>query len=480
MKLLILVLLVLCSSTTTAFSLRNPLNSPTSKKDPTPVQYSVGILEGINEISRDGWNNLLPADVPDDCCSPFLQHDWLNCLEKSQCASQKKGWQALHILVYKEPDDKVTPTTPIPKTEDDIVAALPMYVKYHSQGEFIFDHSWADFAERVLKIRYYPKLLSAIPFTPATTPKILLNPKHLPDSTDDKQAKEALSKQLGTLIATFIKQLTLQNKLSSVNLNYIKADEVTILQESDFSLRQTIQYRFTNFNNATGEMFDSFDDYLSQFKSKRRIKIKAERRKVYEDQMLTVRVINGADPEADAAFYQTMFELYSTTIEKMWGSQYLNSEFFQCLHEAPEEFRRNLVFIVAFDENILDKPIAGTFNMISGSHFYGRYWGAFEYKDNLHFEVCYYKAIDFCIDNRIRFMEPGAGGGSFKFLRGFDPYIVNSMHWFSSNELGTAVDDFLAQERKINQDTKEVLMDMSQGKKALRSSDSSVFEDTTS
>jgi predicted N-acyltransferase len=248
-------------------------------------------------------------------------------------------------------------------------------------------------------------------------------------------------------------------------VNFMKQEEVDVFKNNDYILRETIQYRFTNFNNITNQKFTDFDDYLNSFKSKRRIKIKAERRKVYQDQGLTVKVINGADEAvADADFYRTMFELYTTTIEKMWGSQYLKENFFEMLYQAPAEFKKHLVFIVAYDAE--GSIVAGTINAASESHFYGRYWGAFQFFDNLHFEVCYYKAIEYCIDHGIKYMEPGAGGGSFKFLRGFDPYIVNSMHWFGSRELSRAVGDFLAQERSINQATKDELLGMSADKKS--------------
>lgn len=450
--------------------------TPSDEKDDSAPQgplYSVRMLQSLDEITRSAWNALLPeTDSPDsDSCCPFMQYDWLNLLEQSGCVSTQQGWQPLHILIYRATVEEATskrsngtiPAPNVAKTDGDIVAALPLYVKYHSQGEFIFDHQWAQFAQQALKMEYYPKLLSAIPMTPATSTKLLFNDKLLSGQVEDPKAVDEEKRYIGQLLGGFLKQLTLENKLSSANVNFMKHEEVDVFRNNEYHLRETIQYRFTNLNSITNEKFTDFDDYLNSFKSKRRIKIKAERRKVYKDQGLTVKVINGADAAADLEFYRTMFKLYTTTIEKMWGSQYLSESFFELLHAAPGDFKKHLVFIVAYDN---DQIVAGTINAASASHFYGRYWGAFEVFDNLHFEVCYYKAIEYCIDNGIQYMEPGAGGASFKFLRGFDPYIVNSVHWFKSIELSTAVNDFLAQERDVHKEVIDQMMKLSAEKKS--------------
>ena len=180
--------------------------------------------------------------------------------------------------------------------------------------------------------------------------------------------------KLTELLAKFLKQLTLQNQISSVNVNFMKEDEPHEFIKNKYALRETIQYRWNNRNNDTLQMFTSFDDYLSSFKSKRRIKIKGERKKVYEAQSLRLEVIRGDDPKATPEFYSTMFDLYRTTVEKMWGMQYLTREFFQMLYDA-NDFKKYLLFIVAYNEN--DRLVAGTINSVSKSHFYGRYWGAF-------------------------------------------------------------------------------------------------------
>jgi predicted N-acyltransferase len=444
--------------------------------------YCVRILNALNEVSRKDWNSLTSwgqGGDKNENLHPFLQYDWLNALEESGCVNPRRGWQPLHIVVYKKPAniteaeldiisrpvDKMTLALGSTVDSKEIVAVMPLYAKFHSQGEFIFDHSWADYCERMLGIQYYPKLLSAIPMTPTTTSKILYNASMFKASIDSR--KMTLTSQMevarvGKLLSVFLQQLTSDNKLSSANVNFMRQEEVPIFLDSNYSLRETIQYRFTNINSVTGNKFVDFEDYLSSFKSKRRIKIKAERRKVYEDQGLVVKVINGADPEADEQFYITMFRLYCTTVDKMWGQQYLTEDFFKMLYKRDEHFRKHLVFMVAYNNS---KIVAGTINIVSNSHFYGRYWGAFEFFDNLHFEVCYYKAIEYCIDNNIKYMEPGAGGGSFKFLRGFDPFIVNSVHWFPNPVLSYAVNDFLQQERLLNQEVKKQLLDLSKEKK---------------
>lgn len=326
---------------------------------------------------------------------------------------------------------------------------MPFYAKYHSMGEFIFDHSWADFSERVLGLPYYPKFLSAVPFTPATGPRILLSP------TLPAEEQETLRLSL----ATFIQNLAHDNKVSSVNVNFCETSETKHFLDLDYKLRQTIQYRFQNLNRDTGAKYTSFENYLDCFKSKRRMQIRRERRSVYDEQAIKVEVIRGDSPEATPELYDTMFQLYTTTIDKMWGQQYLNSEFFQTLSRCDPDFRRHLLFIVAKNTTGgAERIIAGTINMVSETHFYGRYWGAFEFAKNLHFECCYYRSIQYCIENGLEYLEPGAGGGEFKFLRGFDAFLVNSVHHFTSRNLHSAVSDFLDEERARNQQTQDYLV----------------------
>ena len=402
------------------------------------ASYKFRVVNALSEVGKVTWNSLQSDN-------PFLSYDWLNSLESSGCAAASTGWQPLHVVVEKE---------------GQVIAGLPLYAKYHSQGEFIFDQSWADFAGRVLGARYYPKLLCAVPFTPATGPRLLLSPAQLTDEAERQEVMLAMG--------NFLANLARDNNLLSANINYMTKDDASLLQQStsNYMVRNTIQFRFQNRNPETGEKYKDFEDYLSYFKSKRRMQIKRERKSVYEDQRCTIEAIRGDSPLATPELYETMFQLYTTTIEKMWGSQYLNSKFFAALSQCDSEFRKNLLFIIL--RNSKGDICGGTFNVVSSTTFYGRYWGYFpqqEYIKFAHFAVCYYAAIEYVIKERLESMEPGSGGGDFKYLRGFDPFLINSVHCFpTSREMDAAVRKFLEQERAQNSATADYL----QANSALR------------
>mmetsp|Transcript_7518 Transcript_7518/g.7586 ORF Transcript_7518/g.7586 Transcript_7518/m.7586 type:complete len:260 (+) Transcript_7518:970-1749(+) len=235
----------------------------------------------------------------------------------------------------------------------------------------------------------------------------------------------------------------------------MRKEEIDPYLTTGFQQRETIQYRWVNLNKETNQMYTDFDDYLTSFKSKRRMQIKRERTVVYQEQKIRIEAIRGDSELADSKLYNTMFNIYTTTVEKMWGTQYLSAEFFQMLHDADNNFRKNLLFIVAYDSD--NEVVGGTINLVKNTHFYGRYWGGFKFVQFLHFEACYYKAIEYCIEHGITYMEPGAGGGEFKYLRGFNPYIVNSVHFFTSKILNGAIGDFLVTERERNQATADYL-----------------------
>lgn len=218
----------------------------------------------MDEIEREQWNSFI---VPSD--SPFIEYDWLHTLEQTGCASTRMGWQPLHIGVFNK--------------KNDLVALSPMYVKYHSYGEFIFDQSWAGFAQQQLGIDYYPKLLTAIPFTPSTGSRMIFSP-----SLSGTKEKDDIM----MAVAKAIRSLTRNNKLSSAHVNFMQPEDVPPYEQQGFLHRETIQYRWKNRDKDTGELHRNFVDYLSTFKSKRRISIKRERSKVMESGV-EIRVIKG-------------------------------------------------------------------------------------------------------------------------------------------------------------------------------------------
>jgi hypothetical protein len=361
-----------------------------------PVE--IALARRMAEIDRGEWDALVGPDG-----SPFLEWDWLDALEQSGCVGGKTGWAPHHLTV---------------RSDGRLIAAAPTYLKGHSQGEFVFDHTWAEAAERA-GIDYYPKLLVGVPMTPATGRRMLTHPD---------QPRAALL----TLVAEALRDLCVGNTLSSVHVNFCAEDEIAPLQAAGFLHRQGVQYHWRNHDYAT------FDDYLARMRSKRRVEVRRELRLV-ADQGITVTPLTG-EAIADDLF-EPMFRLYKTTIDKLyWGRQYLNAAFFDQLRQR---WKRNLCFVAAQRGDAL---LAGAINVQKNGVLYGRYWGCFEEVRQLHFVVCYYAGIRHCIDSGLQRFEPGAGG-EYKHWRGFDAAVTHSLHFLAHEGLARAVGDFLARER---------------------------------
>ncbi|MGA2410158.1 MAG: GNAT family N-acetyltransferase [Candidatus Binataceae bacterium] len=377
-----------------------------SKKPEPPRPAASGdaqitVIQRIHDVPREEWNALL---APDD--TPFLDWDWLHAMEESQSAARKTGWSPCHLTVRTGAGGR-------------LVAACPLYLKSHSMGEFVFDQGWADAAERA-GLSYFPKLLVGVPFTPHTGRRFLVAP-----GIDRHAMVEALGRSLV--------QLAADNKLSSIHVNFCAEDEAEALAGLGFLERLGYQYHWRNAG------FGSFSDYLTQLKSKRRYAVKHERAAL-QGQGITIRAIAG-DAIPDELF-PPMHRIYQSTIQKLyWGRQYLTHKFFDL---ARRDLKRYLCFVCAFRG---DELVAGTINLQRAGVFYGRYWGAFEDVKFLHFNVCYYAAIEHCIDNGITRFEPGAGG-EYKWLRGFDPAITRSMHFLAHAGLRKAIANFLTHERR--------------------------------
>lgn len=357
----------------------------------------VKVLQEMREVKQDQWDALVGEG------SPFLEWDWLASMEEARCVTSRTGWQPQHLAVF---DD------------DRLIAACPLYLKGNSMGEFVFDHSWADAAERA-GISYYPKLLVAAPFTPATGVRFLTAPG------EDRAA-------LIRLLGQTLQEVCRQNEISSVHVNFCLADETEALSELGYLKRVGLQYQWLNHG------YRVFEDYLAHFRTKRRNQIKREIREM-DEQGVEIEVLSGETIPDE--LLPRMYALYKAHIDKLyWGRQYLQPRFFDLLGQR---FKRNLCFVVARYQGDI---IAGTFNVQKNGVFYGRYWGAFRELRHLHFNVCYYAAIAHCIQNSFVRFEPGAGG-DFKRLRGFDPQPTVSMHFFTDERLAAAVERFLERER---------------------------------
>ncbi len=363
-------------------------------------RLEVAIVEGIDKIPRAAWDALL---APDD--SPFVEWDWLYAMEHSGSAARATGWAPYHLVVREAAGKR-------------IVAAAPLYLKTHSMGEFVFDHGWADAAERA-GIRYFPKILVGVPFTPHTGRRFLTAP-----GAD----RAGLINLLGLALTSICED----NNLSSVHVNFCQPDEAAALAPIGFMERLGYQYHWHNAGFAT------FDDYLNRFKHKRRTAVRHERAEM-EEKGIQIRVVAGE--EIPDRMFPEMYRIYCSTIEKLyWGRRYLTEEFFELIRKS---FKRNIVFIGAYDGREL---IAGAVNLAKANVMYGRYWGCFREVRFLHFNVCYYAGIEHSILSGIQRYEPGAGG-EYKWLRGFDPALTRSIHYVSNPDLKHAIAGFLKRER---------------------------------
>jgi predicted N-acyltransferase len=371
------------------------------------VGRTIEVLEGVAEAPRDEWNALV-GDA-----SPFLEWEWLASLEEAGCVSAERGWQPRPLVV---------------REDGRLVAACPLYVKHHSEGEIVFDWGWADAAQRA-GIDYYPKLLVGVPFTPVTGARFLSAPGF--------DRAEAIA-----LLGGGLHQLCDDNDLSGAHVNFCLPEERDALAEHGWLLRVGLQYHWRNAG------YQSFDDYLGHLRSKRRNQVKRERRGVTE-QSVTTEVHHGDSIPDDV--FDPMFQCYRTTVDAhYYGRRYLNREFFELLRER---FRHRLCFIVARHGGEI---VAGTTNVVKGDALYGRYWGDLRPFRFLHFDVCYYAAIEHCIEAGLARFEPGAGG-DYKFLRGFDPQPTYSLHYLADPRLARAIERYLESERADAKHTLEVL-----------------------
>lgn len=358
-------------------------------------------VDGLASIDRTAWDNVAnPADQPFD---PFLSWDFLEALEASGAATPETGWTPLHLLIENN--------------AGELVAAMPLYAKSHSQGEYIFDHSWADAYMRAGG-HYYPKLLSAIPFTPVTGRRRLV------------RAGEADPNGLKNALLAGAVQLARDNDLSSLHFNFLTHEDYAALGEAGLLQRTDQQFHFEN------KGYDSFDDFLNELSSAKRKNLRKERRKAQEG--LRIDWFTGDELKPD--HWDIFYEFYMDTGDRKWGRPYLNRETFTLIHQRMAD---RVLLVLAYDG---ERAIAGALNFIGSDTLYGRYWGRVEDRPFLHFELCYYQAIDFAIQHKLATVEAGAQGGH-KLARGYVPVTTRSAHWVAHEGLRHALEEYLEQER---------------------------------
>ncbi|RYE34814.1 MAG: N-acetyltransferase [Hyphomicrobiales bacterium] len=346
----------------------------------------------------------LPGDPALDRDNPFVSHEFLVALEDSRCTGGRTGWSPAYLLV-----------------EDDsgqLLAAAPSFLKSHSQGEYVFDHGWADAYERAGG-RYYPKLQVAAPFTPATGPRLLV--------AEGMRAEEARAALVGGLEA-----LRGQTRSSSVHVTFVQEPDVTTLKQAGYIERNDLQFHWQN------EGFKTYDDFLATLASRKRKALKRERREALANG-IAVDVLSGND--LTEAVWDDFFSFYEDTGTRKWGRPYLNRAFFSAVGAAMGE---RIVLVMA---KRAGRYIAGAINFRGANTLYGRNWGCIEDHPFLHFEVCYHQAIDYAIAHGLARVEAGAQG-EHKLARGYRPVMTRSLHHIADPGLRRPVAAYLAQERE--------------------------------
>lgn len=350
----------------------------------------------IEEIPRDDWNALCGTDYP------FLRHEFLDALERSGSVTAKSGWQPLHLSIWQE---------------DQLIGVMPLYLKSHSWGEYVFDWSWADAWSRH-GLDYYPKLLTAIPFTPATGPRYGIN---LPD-------EESI-----TLLSQALRQISERFDASGWHGLFIEPELRERFEKNDLMTRLGTQYHW--FNRG----YNSFDHYLEHFTSRKRKNLRKEREKVIR-QGVTLTTLSGS--EITEEHLNQFYNFYQMTYLKRGRQGYLTREFFSLLRTTMPQ---HLVLVLAEHEQ---RFVAGALSLRSSECLYGRYWGCLDEFDSLHFEACYYQGIDYCIREGLHRFDPGAQG-EHKIQRGFEPVETWSTHWLRETGFHPALRDFLNEEQEL-------------------------------
>ncbi len=370
---------------------------------------SVRIASGIDAVSAEDW----------DACAgngnPFVSHAFLKALEDGEAVGAESGWLPQHLVVEDE--------------AGRVSGVAPFYMRGDSYGEYVFDHGWAHAYERAGG-RYYPKLLSGVPFSPVPGPRLLVRPG-------------AFAEQARAALASAMIEIAKRSGLSSVHVNFLPKDEWDYLGELGFLKRLGQQYHWYN------DSYRSFDDFLKALNSRKRKTIRKERRTL-EEWGLTFEALTGADLREE--HWDTFFRFYRNTVDRKWGGAYLTRDFFLRLHETMAD---KVVLIVGRRDG---RIVCGALNLRGADALYGRNWGCDTRFRFLHFEACYYQAIDYAIREGLARVEAGAQG-QHKIQRGYVPVETYSAHWIADRNFRRAVADYLTREREAVGEEIEFLAD---------------------
>ena len=398
--------------------MRNSPPDTCSSQDDTSVEARVRAEMKLSEIGKNvwdrcanpGWQLSESGDISLDGSldapppyNPFVAYDFLETLEATHCAIARTGWLGQHLVLEGN--------------NGSVHGVVPAYLKNHSQGEYVFDYGWADAFERAGG-QYYPKIQISVPFSPVTAPKLLSRP----DENYEQNQR---------LLAAAVAELTRTHGASSAHLTFLPKDQWSLLGEMGFLRRTDQQFHWLN------EGYQTFDDFLNALSSRKRKNIKKERREAIAND-ISIEWVTGQDLTED--HWDAFYGFYMDTGARKWGTPYLNRSFFS---ELGARMAGRILLILAKRE---DRYIAGAINMIGSDTLYGRNWGCIEDHPFLHFEVCYYQAIEFAIEHGLKRVEAGAQG-AHKLARGYLPQTVYSAHFVAHEGFRRAIADYLEHER---------------------------------
>ena len=381
------------------------LEAVPSVSDIVAADWDACANPAIDGSSLENLDTLAPADSgtkSKTAYNPFVSHAFFSAAEASGSATARTGWGARHLLA---------------RVDGTIAGIVPCYLKSHSQGEYVFDRGWADAYERAGG-RYYPKLQASVPFTPATGPRLLIR-----SGVDTELVGDALARGLVALCNA--------TNASSVHVTFAREAEQKFLIEHDFLARTDQQFHWHN------QGYGSFDDFLATLNSRHRKAIKRERREALASGV-TIHHLTGSDLTEEA--WDAFFGFYMETGSRKWGRPYLNRKFFSLVGET---MSKDVLLVMAKRNG---RWIAGAINFVGSDTLFGRNWGAVEHHPFLHFEVCYYQAIDFAIKRGLKTIEAGAQG-EHKIARGYLPQTTYSAHYIADPDLRRAIADYLRRER---------------------------------
>ncbi len=354
-------------------------------------------IQSMSQIDPAAWNQLAGTDYP------FIRHEFLMALEQSGSVCNQTGWKPAHLLVY---DNEI------------LIALMPLYLKGHSWGEYIFDHQWAQ-AFQQHGLNYYPKWLTAIPLTPCQGSRIVVR-----DQIDSLKITE--------LLLTFIQKLSEEQNISSWHCLFPTLPQVKLLESLKLSIREGVQFQWFN------KGYHDFDDYLLALSSSKRKMIKRERKRILEQ---GIELLPIAGTEITPKQWQIFYNFYSMTYLKKGSEPYLNLAFFE---QIAANMGEQLLLVFAIKD---DNPVAVALSFVGADTLYGRYWGCYDEYHSLHFETCYYQGIEYCIQKSLKRFDSGAQG-EHKIARGFEPITTYSAHWIQDSQFSKAVEHFVIEERK--------------------------------